>query len=146
MLGRFRLLLPLLLAAACSRSRAQEPFDPGQTVHFVVHAAPAPQAPLESAPICTVGTHVARCFPVRFEPGGATGIETGLLRVPRADYSLSIYDPRTGAHASAAASIHGETWVVLQIDPSSGRSRLGIFQEPPHEAIGLFRPFVPVPD
>ncbi|MGQ0613733.1 MAG: hypothetical protein ACT4PV_08355 [Planctomycetaceae bacterium] len=146
MRGRLSLLVLLVLAAACSRSRAREPFDPGHTVHFIVHAAPAPRAPLESAPICTVGTHVARCRPVRIEPGGVAGVEAGTLRVPSADYSLSIYDASSGAHASAPASIRRETWVVLQIDPSSGRSRLGIFEVPPHGAIGAYRPFVPVPD
>jgi hypothetical protein len=136
MSGWRRLLaLLLVLVAACATPRSRIPYDPGRRVHFVVHVRPAAPAPTVVAPVCTVGTYTLRAPATTIPPGGAA-VEIGFLDVATGEYRVSMYDPGSGAHASASARVAHEMWAVLQFDPATGRGRIGLFTEPPHEEIG----------
>lgn len=136
----------LLLLASCKTADRSEPFDPGILVHFIVHASPAPKEPLAVAPVCGVDAETVRSVRREIAPGGPRAVEVAVLRVKEGERDVAIFDPLTGARAEKRLALHHDHWIVLEIDPASRSSRLGVFESPPRQEIGAWVPWARVAD
>jgi hypothetical protein len=132
-------LLPLLLLA-CS-SGPSSPFDTGYDVHFILHAHPPPGSVFRVHPVCTVGADVSKSTQVAVGPGEPAAREVAVLRAARGPKRIAMWEPRTRSGGRATADVARDLWVVLDL---KGRCR--IYEKPPHDEIGGWKPLVAVPD
>ena len=122
-------------------------FDAGHDVHVILRTDAAPAGGLRVEPVCTAGTEVFRA-PVRRLGGtrAPRAVEVAVLRVPRGEHRFSCWEPRTKTRAHADLKVDGERWVVMDLEPGRPQGRLRVFDRPPHDEVGSWRPLVAVPD
>lgn len=141
-LGLLALLAGSLLAGC--RGPADS-FDPGQQVHVIVKLTERPKVALGLRPVVTIGDQVAKSERRPIGPKGPLAFETAILRVPRGDHRLSIWEPTTRTDARDGIRVEGDLWIVMEISPGARRGRLRYFDSPPPAEIGRWIPLVPVP-
>ncbi|MGH7162849.1 MAG: hypothetical protein ACREID_05140 [Planctomycetota bacterium] len=138
--ARAAALVVLLCLSSCARGR---PYDPGHRIHVILAARRPPAAPIDTRPVCAVGHFVERAPPRALT---AEGVEVAVFHVPTGRHRFSIWEPSTRAHGRRELDVRHELWVVLEVDPETRASRLGLFEEPPHAEIGRWRPLAAFPE
>ena len=135
--------LVFLAALGCRSPYGQ--FDAGVEVHVIVWPEKRPKKSLAIRPTVTLGTNVVES-PVRTigGRGGPRAIEVAQFRLPKGEYRLSIWEPRTRTEVRKNLEIEHEIWVVLVLEKGARDAKLNVHDEPP---AGLdWQPLVAVPD
>lgn len=145
-----RLFLGVLTLAAvggCRGPGPMQPFDAGQDVHVILRTKGAPEGGLRVQTVSTVGREVARSAVRRL--GGSRApeaVEVAVLRVPSGRHRFSFLELRTRTAGQADLDVRGARWVVVEMTPGRKDARVSVYDGPPHDAIGTWRPFIAVPD
>jgi hypothetical protein len=139
-----RVLGLLALLAGCGKGPAAA-FDAGQHVHVIVKLTERPKVAIGLRPVVTIGERVAKSERRPLGPKGPLALETAVVRVPRGDHRLSIWEPTTRTGARDNFRVEGDLWIVMEIAPGARQGRLRYFDRPPHAEIGKWIPLVPVP-
>ena len=136
------LVLPLLLGCVASPAG---PFDEGAGVHVIVRVSPGSTAPREIRPIVTIGGTVREVVPVTVAPGAPEAVEVAIVAAPAGEQRLAVWDPVLGSGARVTVDVEGELWALADLASDGRPARLRVYDEPPHEEAGAWRPLIAVP-
>ena len=137
----------LLLGLACGCAGGpQAAFDAGHEVHVILKAHDIPAKGLGVRPTCTLGSRAASLPRTMLRRDGLRAVEAAQFRAPNGKWRLAVWEPRTRVEARMDLDVERELWVVLDLHPGVLRGSLRVYDSPPHEAIGAWRPLVAVPD
>lgn len=145
---RVLVLLAGLAAGGCFNQKGPTPpYDAGHTVHFLVHADPPPRPGLSTRLSCRVGERTKRASSLRLPSDGFSAVEVAMIVTPRGEHRIEMADPVTGAKGiKKKVEVDRDLWVVLRIDSKTRAGKLKVYEKPPNDEVGRWRPLVPLTD
>jgi len=142
---RVTLLLSLsALLAGCLSSPDPE-FADRFDLHVILRAVPPPPGRIALRPVCTLGRTVRKPSGIAIGPKRPPA-EIALFRAPAGPWRFAFWESRLQAEVRATLDVEHDLWVVVTLGRGRDRASLEVYREPPHQALGAWRPLVAVPD
>ncbi len=141
------LLVGLTLVGCVGQKGPIPPYDTRHSIHFLVHADPPPKPALKMRPECRVGDQIRKTPMLRLPDEGFSAVEVAIIGAVGGKHTLGIADPLTGAvGVKEKVEVNRDLWVVLEISSKTRVGRLRIYERPPNDQVGRWRPLVRLPD